>query len=109
MANRGHKLMTKEILNRIPGLYAQDGAGENAIVHVKFFTPFSGFTWYCTEYDPEQKIFFAWVTSHLCPEGEFGYVSLDELETLTWRGMPAVERDLYWSKTTVKNCPRFGG
>ena len=46
------KLLTKEIRKNLPKLYAQDGKGDEAIVHVKFFTPWSNWTWYATEGEP---------------------------------------------------------
>ena len=52
------KLMTQEILSKIPALYAQENEGDQAIVHVKFFCPWSHWTWYATEFDPETGIFF---------------------------------------------------
>lgn len=42
-------LLTKEIQKSIPELYAQDGLGEEAKIYVKFFTPWSNWTWYATE------------------------------------------------------------
>ena len=55
------KLMTKAIENVIPGLYEQDGLGDDTIVHAKFFTPDGNWTWYATEYDPETRMFFGLV------------------------------------------------
>jgi len=43
----------------LPALYAQDHLGEQAVVYVKFFTPDSNWTWYATEYDPNDGIFLA--------------------------------------------------
>lgn len=43
------KLMTQEILIKIPPLYSQESKGEDAIVYVKFFTPWSNWTWFATE------------------------------------------------------------
>ena len=43
---RGMKLLTKEIREILPPLYAQDGKGGKAVVHTKFFAPSSSWTWY---------------------------------------------------------------
>ena len=101
------KLLTQEILNRLPPLYAQDGKGLDAIAHVKFFTPDAQWTWYATEYDPQDRIFFGYVQGI---EDEFGYFSLDELQEV--RGVLAlpVERDFYFKPTPLraiveKNAP----
>lgn len=40
------KLLTQEIRKKLPPLYAQEGQGGGAIVHCKFFTPDSGWTWW---------------------------------------------------------------
>jgi len=40
------KLLTKEIANKLPALYSQDGKGGETIAYVKYFTPDSSWTWY---------------------------------------------------------------
>ena len=94
------KMMTKEIEKRIPGLGESEETGDNSRVHVKFFSPWSGWTWYATEYDPVERRFFGYVKGDY---PEFGYFSLDELESVEMMpGVPAVERDKHWnSKTTI--------
>ena len=52
------------------------------------------FTWYILEYDRNTNQFFAFVVSHLVPEGEYGYVSLDELESINVNGVQ-VDREIY--------------
>lgn len=47
--NTNQKYFTQEIIKRIPPLYAQDGKGDDAIVHVKFFLTGSNWTWFITE------------------------------------------------------------
>jgi len=49
--------MTNEIRKKLPRLYAQENLGTDAIVHVKFFTPDSNWTFYATEFDGKY-IFF---------------------------------------------------
>ena len=94
------KMMTKEIENRIPGLGETDEMGMLARVHVKFFSPWSNWTWYATEYDPVERRFFGYVKGAY---SEWGYFSLDELESVDISpGVPAVERDKAWnSKKTI--------
>ncbi len=43
------QLMTKKIRNKIPKLGEQADKGADAIIHVKFFTPDSSWTWYASE------------------------------------------------------------
>lgn len=45
------QLLTREICEAMPMLYANDGKGMDAPVIVKFFTPDSNWTWYATEAD----------------------------------------------------------
>lgn len=94
------KLLTKEIRSRLPALYKQDGLGNQAIVHCKFFTPFSSFTWYVMEFDGNDT-FFGFVVSDMCPEGELGYFSLRELMAQRFGPVPAVERDLHFTPRTL--------
>ena len=92
------KLMTRAIEDSIPALYEQDGLGGDAIVHVKFFTPDSSWTWYATEYDPSTRTFFGLVDG---PDRELGYFSLDELESARGlMGLP-IERDQYFKPTKL--------
>jgi hypothetical protein len=80
------------IAGSIPALYATERE-KDPVVRVKFFTPDSSWTWYVTEYDPEERLCFGLVVGL---EQELGYFSLTELETVRGPlGLP-VERDLYW-------------
>lgn len=94
-------LMTKEIQEKLPPLYSQDGLGGKAVVHVKFFTPDSGWTWLATEGSPEEDdfLFFGLVIGL---EKELGYFSLRELQQVHGPlGLP-IERDLYWKPKTLE-------
>lgn len=92
------KLLTKEITNKLPKLYAQETKGNDAIAYVKFFTPDANWTWYATEFDGEDT-FFGMVENHFGTE--LGYFSLRELQTVRGAlGLP-VERDLYFTPKTL--------
>lgn len=83
-------LLSKELAEQLPRLYANEDLGLAAQALVKFFTPDSNWTWYATEYDPENRIFFGYVIGF---EDELGYFSLDELEEARGPlGLP-IERD----------------
>lgn len=105
--NRGHKLLPAEIASKMPPLYAQDGKGNDAIIYVKFFSPYSGWRWYATEYDPVDRLFFGLVVGH---ESELGYFSLDELENASGMNgtLPLVERDLYFGEGNTIGDVRSG-
>jgi len=92
------KLLTKEIEAKLPSLYANDGKGDEAIALVKFFTPDSSWSWYATEYDPQERLFFGLVDGF---EMELGYFSLDELQSIKGSLGLSVERDIYFSPTKL--------
>jgi hypothetical protein len=96
------KLMTKAILKRIPNLYEQDGKGKDATVHVKFFCPWGSYTWYATEFDPEEGRFFGYVTSS--QGAEFGYFMLEELESLRGPFGLKIERDRHFGTPTLREA-----
>lgn len=90
------KLLTKEIEKRIPAIRAQEELGEKAVAHVKFFSPVGHATWFATEYDPDERLFFGWAELHPgC--GELGYFSLDELESVRLPLGLGIERDLHFN------------
>ena len=103
---RGHALMTKEVGDAIPALYANENAKDydTVLAPAKLFSPFSNWTWYVTEWDPETGTCFGLVQGF---EEELGYFDLTELaEATVFGGVPAVERDLYWQPKTLGEIRR---
>jgi hypothetical protein len=100
-ANGTQELLPKSVLNVIPALYAQDGKGEEAIAYVKYF--FGGWTWYGTEFNPEDGTFFGKVYSPMEPDGELGYFNIHELAETSVRGM-AIERDTNFKPKKLVEC-----
>ena len=94
-------LLTKENKKQLPALMAQDGKGEDAICYVKFFCPWNQWTWYATEYDPQDRIFFGKVHGL---ETELGYFTLDELESVIGMGGLKIERDMHFTPKPLKEC-----
>jgi len=92
------KLLTQAIKDQLPALYAQEKKGNDAVAFVKFFTPDSNWTWWATEYDPEEGLFFGLVSGF---EVELGYFSLSELEAARGPLGLAIERDKWWEPTTI--------
>jgi hypothetical protein len=90
------QLLTDEIRRRLPALYATQEQGDPTI-QVKFFTPWTSWTWYATEFDG-QDIFFGLVEGL---ETEWGYFSLMELESIRGPGGLRIERDLYFDPAPV--------
>ena len=74
-------LMTDEMLERVPELYAQEYVAlADKEVHAAYIIPFrSNWTWYMTEYDRESGDAFGLV---LGIEPEWGYFNLEELKEL---------------------------
>ena len=74
-------LMTDEMLERVPELYAQEDVElADKEVHAAYIIPFrSNWTWYMTEYDRESGDAFGLV---LGIEPEWGYFNLEELKEL---------------------------
>ncbi len=96
------KLLTKELQRQFPKLYqTEETPAEEKIVIAKYFHPFSSWTWYAVEYDPDNRLFFGLVDGG---EKEWGYFSLDELESVRVNGLP-MERDLYFGNPKIKDIP----
>ena len=88
------QLLTLELRAQLPPLYSQE-AIPDPIVHAKFFTPDSNWTWYVTEGEPDDDDFrfFGYVVGL---EAEWGYFVLSELQSARGPiGLP-IERDLYF-------------
>jgi len=90
---RRHKLMPEELKAKIPKLYSQENEAD-PMVWGKFFSPYSGYTFYITEFDGDDTL-FGYVTG--LAEDELGYASLNELASANKNGLPLIERDKYFS------------
>ena len=98
---RGHALMTKEVGDTIPAIYAHKNVEsyDDVLAPAKLFSPYGNWTWFITEMDPETGTCFGLVQGF---EEELGYFDLTELSDATvFGGVPAVERDLYWQPKTI--------
>ena len=94
--------MTEELKKQLPALYSQENE-KDPIVYVKFFCPWNQWTWYAYEFDGED-LFFGKVHSHMCPQGELGYFSLKELESIQGPMGLGIERDLHFKPTKLSKC-----
>lgn len=104
LGNRGHKMLTAELRKALPPLYSQDGKGYEAVAQVKFFSPYSNFTWLATEFDGEDT-FFGLVQGF---EEELGYFSLSELEGAYKGPLPLVERDCWFKPAPLSTFAKKG-
>ena len=99
--SRRHKLMTKELGEKIPAIGAHQNVEntDSVIAITKLFCPYNGWRWYITEWNAETGLCFGLVEGF---ETEWGYFDLTELaESTAFGGVPAIERDLYWEPKTI--------
>ncbi len=94
----GVKLLTEELKKKLPVIGDQDNKGLNAIAYIKFFTPWSNWSWFVTEFDGKD-IFFGLVDGHF---KELGYFSLSELQSIDGPWGLKIERDLYFKPAKLK-------
>ena len=90
------KLITKEIERKAPALYATENMSKDEIpVIAKYFSCFSGWTWYMTEYDPESGLAFGAVKGF---ETELGFFSIAQFDSYNAQYAPLqpIERDMYY-------------
>ena len=96
------ELMTEELKKQLPALYSQENEADPMVI-CKFFDPCGSFTWFIIEFDGEDLLFCK-VYSHLCPEGELGYVSLAELQAIKGRLDIGIERDIHFKPCKLSEC-----
>jgi hypothetical protein len=95
------KLLTEELKKKIPTLYSTDSIPLNEkIVVAKFFNPVGSGTWYVIEGQEVDGdfIFFGLVDLH---DQEFGYFSLNELQSICLPFGFKIERDINFSQEKV--------
>ncbi len=87
------RLMTKTLEKRLAQVGEQDIPDPIVVAH--FFNPCGSGDWYVTAYHPEDRLIFGW--AEIVPGmGEWGYTSIDELQTFKGPLGIGIERDLYW-------------
>ena len=95
------KLLTKEILSKLPPLYSQEN-NPDPTVQVKFFDPCGSWTWYGIEFDGKDQ-FFGLVDGF---EEELGYFSLSELASVKNKMGLGIERDRYFKPKPLSEVKR---
>lgn len=70
------ELIPQKVAETIPALYAQENV-KDPTVYAHIFSCVTNYDFYCTEYDPAEKLGFGFVRFL---EDEYGYVSLAELQ-----------------------------
>ena len=96
-------LMTKELAKQFPKLYSGEKVPEgDRVVIAKFFHPMSHQTWYATEYDPDEQIFYGYVDTGDDGYSEWGNFSLAEMQDLKVKGL-GMERDIHFTPQKIGN------
>ena len=90
------KLLTKELRECFSRVGSQEEV-KDPLVIAKFFNPTGAGTWFATEYNPESKNFFGYVSIFGDWNDEWGYFSLVELESLKGPFGLGIERDIYFN------------
>jgi hypothetical protein len=100
------KLMTKLLEQEFKKIGRQEES-KDPIVVAKFFNPTGAGTWWATEYCPEHKIFFGYVSIFGDECDEWGDFSLEELESVKGQFGLGIERDLYFESRPISEvCPK---
>jgi len=99
---RGHNFYPpKAVAKKVPALYTNDKPdvdSDDVIVVLHYFSPTAD--WYITEADFETGEAFGW--AELLPGcGEWGFMSLTEMEASLVPPFWVIERDLYWEPKTM--------
>jgi hypothetical protein len=84
-----------EELAKIPAFYSTEEVPlQEKMIHMHFFI--GGCDWFAAEYDPETRNFFGFaILNNDYEMAEWGYFSLDELESLKVKFLE-VDRDLHF-------------
>ena len=85
------KLLTQEIIKKLPQLYKTENQRDPLVV-VKFFFPDFSWTWYGIEFDGKDT-FYGFVAGDF---PELGYFSLSELKKNRGKLGCSIERDSYF-------------
>jgi hypothetical protein len=88
------KLMTKAWAKRFSTVGSQEEAADPLII-AKFFNPCGASIWYATEYGPETRVFFGYVSIFGDHNDEWGSFALDELQAYKGPLQIGIERDLH--------------
>ena len=102
------KLLTKEVEKSLPKLYSREKV-KDPMVNVKFFCPWGSATWWVIEgewekhTDGDDYMMFGLCMLFGPDEAELGYISLNELLSIKGPFGLGIERDMYWTPTTLSN------
>jgi hypothetical protein len=88
---------------RVPAFHATENTSPaDKVAQVKYFTPWTNWTWSGIEFNPADQVFFGLVIGH---EIEFGYFALAELESVRGPFGLRIERDIHFKPTRLGAIP----
>ena len=96
------KLLTKKKEERFKATGSQADVKDPVII-AKFFNPAGAGTWYATEYDPEARLFYGYVSIFGDHNDEWGPFSLEELEEFEGQFGLGIERDSFFTQQPISN------
>lgn len=94
------KLLTPELKARFEIIGRQEDVHDPLVV-AKFFDPAGSGTWYATEYEPDEQLFFGYVSIFGDHNDEWGYFSLDELNSIVGQFGLGIERDIHFTEKPI--------
>lgn len=103
---RGHSWFPPKTI-KVPALYETEGTPlDDKSIPLHYFS--AACDWYIAEANFDSGEAFGYVRLAAFPEGaEWGYIDLNELETLNLMGgLVIVERDMYWTPTKFSDIKR---
>lgn len=89
------ELMTQDLQERFRAIGEQFYSADPIIV-AKYFDPTGSATWYATEYNPENEVFYGYVTG--LSIASWGSFSLPELESKKRPSGMSIQRDLHFKE-----------
>lgn len=95
---------TKEQLEKVPKLYAQDGKHTaDKLLYLHFFV--GACDWYVTEFDRDDTFFGFAILGGDSQNAEWGYISYNELKEI--KTPFEVDTDKHWEVKKVKDIPKI--
>ena len=96
------ELLSDELRKRFEEVGCQNGV-KDPIVIAKYFNAGGAGTWYATEFYPESRLFFGYVSIFGDHNDEWGCFSLAELENVKGAFGLGVERDLHCGEQRISH------
>jgi len=94
------QLLTQGLIKRFAKIGSQENE-KDPIVVAKFFNPTGAGTWWATEYNPTEKIFFGYASIFGDECDEWGYFTLAELENFKGKFGLGIERDIHCGEKKI--------